>query len=360
MGPRPLVTTAERPSTRITASSPIGIETRSPTWAPTTRSSAVHPVRASLKVCPASTTCRPQRLACKGVFTNTTPVDAYRGAGRPEAIYADRAAWTGRRASWASTRPSCAGSTSSPRPSPTRTARASRPTTSAISAASCAPAPTGRLAGLRGAPGAASRRAGRCAGSGSATTSSRSSAKTPRVHAKIVFADDGMREIYVGTQSNGQGHETVYAQFLARTQPASRGDRIAIVQGDSDRIATRAAAPAARARSPCRATRPTSRRRDGRAFRRLPRGRDPRRRRRPRLRRRRFRLAGTDRASRCWTSPRWHGPAAATTCCATESRVKLPGRSYPNGAHVAEVEVDPETGVVTAWTATPWSTISAT
>ena len=24
----------------------------------------------------------------KGVFTNTAPVDAYRGAGRPEAIYA--------------------------------------------------------------------------------------------------------------------------------------------------------------------------------------------------------------------------------------------------------------------------------
>src|SRR5690606_38968828 len=25
----------------------------------------------------------------------------------------------------------------------------------------------------------------------------------------------------------------------------------------------------------------------------------------------------------------------------------LPGRSFPNGAHVAEVEIDPETGVVT-------------
>jgi aerobic carbon-monoxide dehydrogenase large subunit len=28
-----------------------------------------------------------------------------------------------------------------------------------------------------------------------------------------------------------------------------------------------------------------------------------------------------------------------------EKRSKLPGRSYPNGAHVAEVEIDPETGV---------------
>jgi aerobic carbon-monoxide dehydrogenase large subunit len=29
-----------------------------------------------------------------------------------------------------------------------------------------------------------------------------------------------------------------------------------------------------------------------------------------------------------------------------EARAKLPGRSYPNGAHVAEVEIDPETGVL--------------
>ena len=35
----------------------------------------------------ASTTCRRRSSRVKGVYTNTTPIDAYRGAGRPEAIY---------------------------------------------------------------------------------------------------------------------------------------------------------------------------------------------------------------------------------------------------------------------------------
>ena len=43
--------------------------------------------------------------------------------------------------------------------------------------------------------------------------------------------------IFVGTQSNGQGHETVYAQFLS-DQTGVPADRIGVVQGDSDLIAT--------------------------------------------------------------------------------------------------------------------------
>jgi carbon-monoxide dehydrogenase large subunit len=54
---------------------------------------------------------------------------------------------------------------------------------------------------------------------------------------KVEFTEDGGAKIYVGTQSNGQGHETVYAQFLP-TRPASRLEKIEIVQGDSDLIAT--------------------------------------------------------------------------------------------------------------------------
>ena len=42
--------------------------------------------------------------------------------------------------------------------------------------------------------------------------------------------------IFVGTQSNGQGHETVYAQFLA-DQTGVPANRIGVVQGDSDLIA---------------------------------------------------------------------------------------------------------------------------
>ena len=50
------------------------------------------------------------------VYTNTVPVDAYRGAGRPEATYRGRAAGRGRRArAAASIRPTCARRTSSRR-----------------------------------------------------------------------------------------------------------------------------------------------------------------------------------------------------------------------------------------------------
>ena len=67
----------------------------------------------------------------KAVFTNTVPVDAYRGAGRPEATLSRSSASsiTPPRAE-ASTRPSCAGAISSRRtPIPTR--RRSRCTTTA-------------------------------------------------------------------------------------------------------------------------------------------------------------------------------------------------------------------------------------
>ena len=52
----------------------------------------------------------------------------------------------------------------------------------------------------------------------------------------IAFADDGMVELLVGTQSNGQGHETAFAQILAERSGVPF-ERIRFVQGDSDRIA---------------------------------------------------------------------------------------------------------------------------
>ena len=50
-------------------------------------------------------------LQSKAVLTNTTPTGAYRGAGRPEAIYLIERLMDARRARWSSTRPSCAGAT---------------------------------------------------------------------------------------------------------------------------------------------------------------------------------------------------------------------------------------------------------
>jgi carbon-monoxide dehydrogenase large subunit len=53
--------------------------------------------------------------------------------------------------------------------------------------------------------------------------------------AEIRFAEDGFVDVYVGTQSTGQGHETAYVQLTA-AQLGIDGDLIRIRQGDTDAI----------------------------------------------------------------------------------------------------------------------------
>ena len=57
----------------------------------------------------------------------------------------------------------------------------------------------------------------------------------PSEAAKVLFKDDGSLDLFGGTQSNGQGHETVFAQFLS-DQTGVPVDIINVVQGDSDLI----------------------------------------------------------------------------------------------------------------------------
>lgn len=54
-------------------------------------------------------------------------------------------------------------------------------------------------------------------------------------YADVRVASDGIVEVAVGTQSNGQGHETVYAQVLSEKLGIDM-EQIRIVQGDSDRL----------------------------------------------------------------------------------------------------------------------------
>lgn len=58
----------------------------------------------------------------------------------------------------------------------------------------------------------------------------------PSETTKVAFNEDGTVSIYVGTQSNGQGHETVFAQFLS-DQTGIPVEKVRFVQGDSDQIA---------------------------------------------------------------------------------------------------------------------------
>ena len=74
-----------------TARSPASTSTCWPTWAPTSAWSR-RACRSWARSCSTpSTRSRRYRFTCTNVFTNKTLTDAYRGAGRPEATFGDRA-----------------------------------------------------------------------------------------------------------------------------------------------------------------------------------------------------------------------------------------------------------------------------
>ncbi len=59
----------------------------------------------------------------------------------------------------------------------------------------------------------------------------------PAETTRLEFCADGFVSVYVGTQSNGQGHETAYAQIL-HERSGIPFDKVRVIQGDSDLIKT--------------------------------------------------------------------------------------------------------------------------
>ncbi|MEO0929725.1 MAG: molybdopterin cofactor-binding domain-containing protein, partial [Pseudomonadota bacterium] len=152
--------------------------------------------------------------------------------------------------------------------------------------------------------------------------------------------------IYVGTQSNGQGHETVYAQFL-EDHTGIPADKIEVVQGDSDRIAIGGGTGGSRSVTVQNtATLATvdvmvagftaflAEREDV----------DPS---AVTFDDERFRIAGSNLTPTMLEVADLARDAGREDLMTHSARIRLDHRSFPNGAHVAEVEIDPETGVVT-------------
>ena len=171
-------------------------------------------------------------LGAVGVYTNTTPVDAYRGAGRPEANLTIE-----RVMDQAARQFGVDGFDLRRRNVITRFPHA------LISGENV---DCGDFAGLLDAAqshadtaGFAARRdasaaRGMLRGIGVASYLE-AILGSPRETARIVLDDDGGATLYVGTQSNGQGHETVYARMLSQATGIAL-EMIKIVQGDSDLI----------------------------------------------------------------------------------------------------------------------------
>ena len=169
-----------------------------------------------------------------GVFTNTVPVDAYRGAGRPEANYlverlvdaaarelgVDRAELRRR---------NMVGPEAMPHSTPVGKTYDSGDFKLVLEAALAKM----DYAGF-GTRRAAAARQGKRRGIGFAYYLEATGGDATE-RAEIRFAEDGFVDVYVGTQSTGQGHETAYVQLTA-TQLGIDGDLIRIRQGDTDTI----------------------------------------------------------------------------------------------------------------------------
>jgi len=291
-------------------------------------------------------------LRLEGAFTNTVPINVYRGVGRLECVYTverliERAAReTGRD-------PAAFRRANMVRAFPYRTAtgavydsgdyvarldEAIEHADAEGFAARCAEsAKRGKLRGLGLGP--------YVEGTGG----------VPQEFAEVRVLPTGVIEVPMGSQSQGQGHETVFAQVVAERLGVPF-ETVSIVQGDTDRVArgvgtfasrsmVRGGSAAVEASDAVVATgKPMAAHlleaatadieyRDGA-----------------------FRVVGTDRSiglfevARAATGGKL--PAALGTTLGAATWHENPAFAFANGCEVCELEVDPETGAVTivAWT----------
>jgi carbon-monoxide dehydrogenase large subunit len=194
------------------------------------------PTGAAVKVLPGVYDVKCLHYRVKGVFTNTTPVNAYRGAGRPESIYLierliDKAARElGEDAP--ELRRKCF---IPPEAMPFKSAAGETYDVGEFARVMDAAM---AKADWRGFPArqAEARNQGARRGIGMSYYIE-STMGEPEERASIRFDEDGMISVLVGTQSNGQGHETAYAQLL-NDRLGVPLDRIRVIQGDTDLIRT--------------------------------------------------------------------------------------------------------------------------
>ena len=283
-----------------------------------------------------------------GVFTNTVPVDAYRGAGRPESNYLverliDAVAREMRIDRIELRRRNMVTPEQMPHKTPVGKLYDSGDFRIVLDAA----LEKSDWAGFE-ARRAASAARGKQRGIGLAYYLE-ATGGAPTERAEIRFAEDGFVDVFVGTQSTGQGHETAYVQ-LTVDQLGVDGDKVRIRQGDTDTIPTGGGTGGARslysegqailatasvviekgkqaASDVLEAAPADIVFEDGK-----------------------FSIIGTDRAIdivSLATGQRARankGEDVVTLDAAEVAEIK--SHTFPNGCHIAEVEVDPETGML--------------
>jgi carbon-monoxide dehydrogenase large subunit len=286
----------------------------------------------------------------RGSFTHTVPIDAYRGAGRPEAAYVvERIVDVAARELGLTPDEIRRRNFIPPSAMPFTTALGETYDSGEFTKTMEKSMAAADWTGI-GARKAASQKKGKLRGIGMACYVEACGGGGPE-DAWITVEPGGAVIVTIGTQSTGQGHETAYSQVAAETLGIDL-DQISVVQGDTDTVKTGAGTGGSRSLpvgGVCvegAATEVISKGKkiaahvleaaeadiefaDGR-----------------------FAIAGTDRRMTLFevaaaaNDPK-RRPAGMEPGLNGTKKFTPPASTYPNGCHIAEVEVDPETGTVT-------------
>ena len=277
----------------------------------------------------------------RGVYTHTVPVDAYRGAGRPEAAYVlERLVDACAREIGVGANEIRARNFITPNQMPYHTITDRDYDVGDFEGAMRACLAKADYANFEHRA-SESRRLGTIRGFG-ISSYIECTAWGDGEEGSVALDKDGDFTVLIGTQSNGQGHETAYAQVVSQYLDVPL-DRIKVVQGDTDRIpsgngtggsrsipvgavmVTRASQALAAslkelASDKLEAAVQDLEIADGQ-----------------------IRVAGTDRGI-SYAEIAALPEAIPSKLTSTESFVP-PNATYPNGTHSCEVEIDPDTGV---------------
>ncbi len=278
----------------------------------------------------------------QGVFTNTAPVDAYRGAGRPEAIYAiERLMDVAAGRLGVSPGEIRRRNLITAAEMPFETALGSRYDSGdfpKILELALEKSDWESFAARR----AGAKRAGKLRGIGMASYVERCAGGQPE-QARLQVAGDGGVTLFIGTLSNGQGHETAFRQILCESLGIDPG-WVSIVQGDSDAIASGGGTMGSRsvpvggaAIAACAGKLIAAAGKEAaemleaaEADIRFAAG--------------RFQVAGTDRSLGFAEVAARAAPADGGASFDETDGFAPDQPTYPNGVHVVELEIDPDTG----------------
>ena len=276
----------------------------------------------------------------RGVYTHTLPVDAYRGAGRPEAAYVlERLVDRSARELGLSQESIRLKNFVPPEAMPYRTETKRTYDVGDFAGALTRCVEKADVVGFDGRL-AESKRRGALRGLGFSSYIE-CTGWNDSESGSLTLEKDGSLTLLIGTQSNGQGHATAYAQVVSQQFDVPL-EQVTVIQGDTDRVKTGAGTGASRsipigAVMTDRAASALAGSLKGLAADKLEAavadlevadgG---------------IRIVGTDRSLAL--------AEIAALPSATPDRLKGDGSytpgvaTYPNGTHICEVEIDPETG----------------